>query len=71
MTQSQITRAGAVAGGTAAVATVAETLSTINHVKSGVEGLGQWLVPILLIVTVCAVGYAVYQRYLQRKEGWA
>jgi lysozyme len=71
MSQSQITRAGAVAGGTAAVATVAETLSTINHVKSGVEGLGQWLVPILLIVTVCAVAYAVHQRWKQREGGWA
>jgi GH24 family phage-related lysozyme (muramidase) len=71
MTQSQITRAGAVAGGTAAVATVAETLSTVNAVKSGVEGLGQWLVPILLIVTIAAVGYAVWQRYKQREGGWA
>jgi lysozyme len=71
MSQSQITRAGAVAGGTAAVATVAETLSTVNAVKSGVEGLGQWLVPILLIVTIAAVGYAVWQRYKQREGGWA
>jgi len=71
MTQSNITRAGAVAGGTAAVATVAETLSTINHVKAGVEGLGQWLVPILLLVTITAVGYAVWQRWKQREGGWA
>jgi lysozyme len=71
MGQSQITRAGAVAGGTAAVATVAETLSTINHVKSGVEGLGAWLVPILLVVAIGAIGWAVYERYKQRKEGWA
>jgi len=71
MSQSNITRAGAVAGGTAAVATVAETLSTVNHIKSGVEGLGQWLVPILLLVTICAVGYAVWQRYKQREGGWA
>jgi len=71
MTQSTITRAGAVAGGTAAVATVAETLSTINHVKAGVEGLGQWLVPILLVVTIAAVGFVVYERLRQRREGWA
>jgi lysozyme len=71
MTQSQITRAGAVAGGTAAIATVAETLSTVNAVKAGVEGLGAWLVPILLIVTVAAVGYTVWQRYKQREGGWA
>jgi lysozyme len=71
MSQSQITRAGAVAGGTAAVATVAETLQTVNSVKYGVEGLGDWLVPILLIVTVCAVGYSVWMRYKQREGGWA
>jgi lysozyme len=71
MSQSQINRAGAVAGGTAAIATVAETLSTVNAVKSGVEGLGQWLVPILLLVTIGAVGYAVWQRYKQREGGWA
>jgi lysozyme len=71
MTQSRITQAGAVAGGTAAMATVAETLSVVNSVKSGVEGLGQWLVPILLCVTIAAVGYAVWERLRQRKEGWA
>jgi lysozyme len=71
MSQSKITQAGAVAGGTAAVATVAETLSTVNHVKDGVEGLGAWLVPILLLVTIGAVGYAVWQRHIQRRDGWA
>jgi lysozyme len=71
MTQSNINRAGVVAGGTAAVATVAETLSTVNHVKTGIEGLGAWLVPVLLIVTLGAVGWAVYERLRQRREGWA
>jgi lysozyme len=71
MSHSQINRAGVVAGGTAAAATVAETLSTVNHVKDGVEGLGAWLVPILLCVTIAAVGYAVWQRYKQREGGWA
>jgi GH24 family phage-related lysozyme (muramidase) len=71
MSQSQITRAGVLAGGSATVATVAETLSTVNHVKDGVEGLGQWLVPILMIVAIGAIGWAVYERYNQRKKGWA
>jgi lysozyme len=71
MEQSQIVRASAVAGGTAAVATVAETVNTMNSVKAGVEGLGAWLVPILLIVTIGAVGYSVWQRYKQREGGWA
>jgi lysozyme len=71
MTQSNINRASVVAGGTAAVATAAETLSTVNHVKDGVEGLDAWLVPILLVVAIGAIGWAVYERYRQRKEGWA
>ena len=71
MTQSSITRAGVVAGATAGAATVAETLSTINHIKSGVEGLGQWIIPLLLVITLGAVGWAVYERLRQRREGWA
>jgi lysozyme len=71
MSQSNITRASAVAGGTAAVATVAETLQTVNAVKYGVEGLGSWLVPILLVVTICAVGWTVYERFKQREKGVA
>jgi lysozyme len=71
LAQSQIARASVVAGSTAGIATVAETLSTINNVKSGVEGLGQWLVPVLLIAVVGLCGYIVYQRFLQRSGGWA
>ena len=71
MTQSSITRAGAVAGATAGVATVAETINTVNSVKYGVEGLGDWLVPVLLIVTLCSVGWVVWERMRQRREGWA
>jgi lysozyme len=71
MTQSTINKASAVAGGTAAIAAVSETLNTINSVKTGVEGLGDWLVPILLVITVCSVGYVVWERLRQRREGWA
>jgi len=46
-------------------------VETVNSFKAGVAGLGEWLVPILLVVTVCAVGYAIHQRLHQRKEGWA
>jgi lysozyme len=71
MTQSTINKASVVAGGTAAVAAASETINTINSVKAGVEGLGDWLVPILLVITVCAVGYVVWERLRQRKGGWA
>lgn len=71
MGQSSINRAGVVAGGTAAVATVAETVNTVANVKSGVDSLGSWLVPVLLIVVVCLCGYIVWERFGQRKGGWA
>ena len=71
MTQSTINRAGIVAGGTATVATVAETVNTVSHIKRGVDELQDWLVPVLLVVSVCAVGYIVWERIRQRRGGWA
>lgn len=71
MTASTINRASVVAGGTATVAAVTETISTINQVKYGVESLGDWLVPVLLVAVVALCGYVVWQRLHQRKEGWA
>jgi lysozyme len=71
MTESKINRSSVIAGSSAGVAVVAESLSTLNHVKSGVEGLGSWLIPLLLIITIAAVGWTVYERVKQRKEGWA
>jgi len=69
--QSGINRAGVVAGGTAAVATVAEVSRTVADVKTSVDGLGTWVLPLLLIVVVGLCGYIVWQRLQQRKGGWA
>lgn len=71
MPQSPINRAGVVAGGTAAVATVAETARTVADVKYSTAALGDWLVPILLVAVVGLCGYIVWQRWKQRKDGWA
>ena len=71
MVESPINRAGVVAGGTAAVATVAETARTVADVKYSTQALGDWLVPILLIVVVALCGYVVWTRVKQRREGWA
>ena len=71
MSESTINRAGVVAGGTAAVATVAETARTVADVKYSVASLGDWLVPILLVVVVGLCGYIVWERVRQRKGGWA
>lgn len=71
MTASGINRASVVAGGTAAVAAVSETLQQVQGVKYGIEGLGPWLVPVLLVAVVVLCGYIVWQRTAQRREGWA
>lgn len=71
MTESSIVKAGTIAGGTAALATVAETVSTVSRIKDGLVSLDAWLVPLLLLVTVAAVGWVIYERLKQRKEGWA
>ena len=71
MAESPINRAGVVAGGTAAVATVAETARTVADVKYSTQALGDWLVPVLLIVVVALCGYVVWTRVKQRREGWA
>lgn len=71
MPQSPINRAGVVAGGTAAVATVAETARTAADVKYSAQSLGDWLVPCLLIAVVALCGYIVWTRVKQRREGWA
>lgn len=71
MVESPINRAGVVAGGTAAVATVAETARTVADVKYSTQALGDWLVPVLLMVVVALCGFMVWQRIRQRREGWA
>lgn len=71
MTQSSINRSAVVAGGTAAVATVAETARTVADVKYSADALGDWLVPILLIVVVALCGYIIHERVKQRRGGWA
>ena len=71
MTQSPINRAGVVAGGTAAVATVSETARTLSDVKYSTQSLGDWLVPVLLLCVVGLCAYVVWQRVAQRRGGWA
>ena len=70
MAESQITRAGVIAGGSAAVATVAETARTVADVKTSADMMGEWLVPLLLVAVVGLCGYIVWQRLKQRRGGW-
>lgn len=71
MTASTINRSAAIAGGTATVAMATETVNTITSLKYSISGLGDWLVPLLLVVTVAAVGYIIWERHNQRKNGSA
>lgn len=71
MTTSPINKASAVAGGTAALAAATEVAKTVSDFKSSVSGLGEWLVPVLLVAVVALCAYTIWQRNRQRKEGWA
>ena len=71
LTSSRIGQASTIAGGTAALATVAETARTVTEIRQSALGLGDWLLPILLLLVVGLCGYIVWQRILQRRGGWA
>lgn len=71
MHASTINRAGVVAGGTATVAAVSETIQAVNGLKYSVDGLGNWLLPVLLIAVVGLCGYIVWERIKVRREGWS
>lgn len=70
MTKSTINRASVAAGGTAAVATIAETARTIADAKTTLDVFGEWTMPVLLALIVALCGYIVWQRVLQREGGW-
>lgn len=71
LTASPINKASVIAGASAIAAGATEINNAIVAVKTGVASLGDWLVPALLVAVVVACGFVVYQRYKQRKFGWA
>lgn len=71
LSASPINRASVVAGGTATLAAVSETINAVNEVKYGVSSLGDWLMPALLVAVVALAGYIVWQRVKQRTQGWS
>lgn len=71
MTESTINRAGLIAGGATTLATVAEVTAKLGDIKASVGNLGDWVIPILLVTTLLAVGYIIYERHNQRREGRA
>lgn len=62
---SGINRAATVAGTTAA------TVGAVSSIKQSLDDLGPWLVPALALVVVGLAAYIVWQRFEQRRKGWA
>jgi len=71
MAASTINRASIAAGGTATVATVAQTINTLADVKRGADDLGVWLVPVLMVAVIGLCAYIAWERLKQRRGGWA
>lgn len=71
MSESSINRASVVAGGSATLAAVADSVGTVAQIKYSVGGLGSWAVPLLLACVIAAVGYIIWDRFKQRREGRA
>ena len=68
---SPINQASIIAGGTAALASVNQVITSITDVKTNVASLGDWLLPVALIAIMIACAYVVYIRFSQRRGGWA
>lgn len=71
MGKSEINIAATAAGGVAGVSAVAEGARAVADVKYSVSSLGDWMIPILLMLVVGLCVYIIFQRRKQRKEGWA
>lgn len=74
MGASSINRSAVVIGGTSVVAgasQVTEVLQTATVAADSMQKLGQWLIPVLLFAVAGLAGYIVWQRWKQRKGGWA
>ncbi len=68
MHASEINIASTVAGSTAGIAAVAQSVASV---KQSADALGAWLVPVMLVAVVALCGYVVWQRLRQRDGGWA
>lgn len=71
MTSSSINRTATIAGGTAAISAAAEVTRTVGDIKYNISQLGDWILPVALVVIVGLCGYIVWERYNQRKKGWS
>ena len=80
LSASPINRASVIAGTTTAVATGAQVVNTFADMGDSVDRVGGsvarlWtygdLLPVALgVIAIVAVGYIVYMRFFQRRQGW-
>jgi lysozyme len=71
LTASPINKASVVAGATAAIASASEVVGAVNNFRRGFADLSDWAIPVLLVATVAAAGFVIWQRWQQRRLGWA
>lgn len=71
LTSSPINKASVIAGATAAIASASEIVGAVNNFKRGFADLSDWAIPVLLVATVAAAGFVIWQRWQQRRGGWA
>jgi lysozyme len=71
MTQSTITQASVVAGATTVSAIVTAITDMVDKTKESFSTLGDFAVPMMLGVTLCAVGYIAWERFNLRRQGRA
>lgn len=69
MASSKINQASVVAGASTALATINEVTKHVTEFKGQITSLEGWIIPGLLLVGLCAIGYIVYERFQQRKQG--
>ncbi len=51
--------------------TTAATVGAVSSIKQSLDDLGPWLVPALALAVVGLAAYIVWQRFEQRRKGWA
>lgn len=72
MSKSSIVSASTLTAGTSTIALISEGSKQLNEVKESTQSLfGQYFPMVALTLVIGMCGYIVYQRFIQRKEGWA
>lgn len=72
MSKSTIVSASTLTAGTSTIALVSEATKQLNDVKESTASLfGQYFPMVALAVVIVGCGYIIYQRFVQRAEGWA